>query len=381
VVALADLIALGLIALLAIGGLRRGLVVGVLSLAGLVIGALAGARLAPSLLGESAGRYAPLVALGGAMVLATVCQAGGVLAGRWVRNTVGIGPLRALDNMGGLVLGAISGLALCWALGAVLLYVPGQTELRRYAQESAILSTLNRELPPETVMDALGRVDPFAAFAGPSANVEPPDAAILEDPDVVIAKESVVRVTGLACGLGIEGSGWVAASGIVITNAHVVAGIVRPVVDQQDGRAFEGRVIAFDATNDVAVVHVPGLRALALEIGVAAKGTPAAMLGFPENGSYTATPVRLGRTHPLVGRDAYGRFPTTRQATAIRGSIRNGNSGGPVVDGEGRVVTTVFGERSGSGEPGGYGVPTTYVQQALVAATAGRALSTPCVER
>jgi S1-C subfamily serine protease len=315
------------------------------------------------------------------MVLATVGQAGGVFVGRRVRNIVGIGPLRALDNMGGLVLGVISGLAFCWAIGAVLLYVPGQTELRRYAQESAILSALNSELPPETVMDALSRVDSFAAFAGPSANVDPPDPGILEDPDVAIAKESVVRVTGLACGLGVEGSGWVAAPGLVVTNAHVVAGIVRPVVDQRDGRAFEGRVIAFDATNDVAIVHVPGLRALALEIGVAQKGTAAAMLGFPENGAYTATPVRVGSTHPLVGRDAYGRFPTTRQATAIRGSIRNGNSGGPVVDAAGRVVTTVFGERSGSGDPGGYGVPTTFVQQALVAATAGRPLSTPCVER
>lgn len=380
-VAVADLIALGLIALLAVGGLRRGLVVGVLSLAGLIAGALLGARLAPTLLGESAGRWAPLVALGGAMTLATVGQTAGVLVGRRVRNIVGTGPLRTLDNTGGLVLGAVSGLALCWAVGAVLLYVPGQTELRRYAQESAILSTLNRELPPETVIDALGRIDTFAALAGPSADVDPPDPAILEDPDVVIAKESVVRVTGLACGLGVEGSGWVAAPGLVVTNAHVVAGIVRPTVDQRDGRAFEGRVIAFDATNDVAVVHVPGLRVLALEIGVADKGTAAAMLGFPENGAYTATPVRVGRTHSLVGRDAFGRFPTARQATAIRGAIRNGSSGGPVVDAQGRVVTTVFGERTGPGEPGGYGVPTASVQQALVAATAGRPLSTPCVER
>jgi S1-C subfamily serine protease len=356
-------------------------VVGVLSLAGLIAGALLGARLAPTLLGESAGRWAPLVALGGAMTLAAVGQTAGVLVGRRVRNIVGIGPLRTLDNTGGLLLGVVSGLAVCWAVGAVLLYVPGQTELRRYAQESAILSTLNRELPPETVIDALGRIDQFAAFAGPSANVDPPDPAILEDPDVVIAKESVVRITGLACGLGVEGSGWVAAAGIVVTNAHVVAGIVRPTVDRRDGRAFEGRVIAFDATNDVAVVHVPGLRALALEIGVAEKGTAAAMLGFPENGAYTATPVRVGRTHSLVGRDAFGRFPTARQATAIRGSIRSGSSGGPVVDAQGRVVTTVFGERTGPGEPGGYGVPTASVQQALVAATARRPLSTPCVER
>lgn len=379
--AVADLIALGLITLLAVGGFRRGLVTGVFSLVGLAAGAFVGARLAPALLGDSAGRYAPLVALGGAMVLAAVGQAGGVLCGRWVRRTVGIGPLRALDNVGGLVLGAATGLALCWAIGAVLLYLPGQTELRRYVQESAILSTLNTTLPPERVMSTLGRIDPFASFAGPAADVEPPDPAILADPDVMIAKESVVRVTGVACGLGIEGSGWIAAPGIVVTSAHVVAGIVRPTVDQRDGRAYEGRVIAFDPTNDVAIIRAPRLRGLALDMAAPEKGAAAAMLGFPENGAYSATPVRIGGTHPLIGRDAYGRFPTTRNATAIRGPIRPGNSGGPIVDAEGRVVATAFGARTGPGNEGGYGVPTAYVQQALVAATAAQPLSTACVER
>ena len=111
------------------------------------------------------------------MVLAAVGQACGVLAGRWLRGALSLGPLRALDNAGGLVLGGLTGLALCWAVGAVLLYVPGQTELRRHAQESAILSTLNRELPPERVMGALSRIDSLAAIAGPAANVAAPDPA------------------------------------------------------------------------------------------------------------------------------------------------------------------------------------------------------------
>jgi uncharacterized membrane protein required for colicin V production len=377
----ADLIALAVIVLLAVGGFRRGLVVGVLSLAGLIGGAIVGAKLAPALLGEDAGRYQPLVALGGAMVLATVGQSIGVLGGRWLRRALTLGPLRALDNAGGLIFGAVTGLALCWAVGAVLLYVPGQTELRRYAQESSILSALNEELPPERVMGALARIDALASIAGPAANVDAPDARLLRDSDVVLARESVVRVTGYACGLGVEGSGWVAGPELVVTNAHVVAGIARPVVDQRRGRALVGRVVAFDATNDIAVVHVPQLRLLALEMTDAATGTAGVMLGYPENGPYRAIPVRVGSTRIFVGRDAYNRFPTTRRTTAFRGTIHPGSSGGPVVDDEGRVLTTVFGARTGPGTPGGYGVPNDAVQAALATAADGRSITTTCVGR
>jgi S1-C subfamily serine protease len=376
---IADWIAIGAIALFALGGFRRGLIAGGLSLAGLVVGALIGARLAPALLGDAAARFQPLAALGGALALAAVGQTLGVIGGRTLRRGLVLSPLRALDNVGGLVLGAVTGLALCWAVGAVLLYVPGETGLRRYAQESTILSTLNREIPPEEVMGALSRIDALAAIAGPAANVAAPDPAVLDDPDVVIARESVVRVRGYACGLGIEGSGWVAASGLVVTNAHVVAGVDRPVVDRRGGQAFEGTVVAFDAENDVAVVRVPELRALALELGPAGTGAEAAMLGFPENGPYVATPVRVGRTLSLVGRDAYGGFPTLRRVTAIRGPIRQGNSGGPVVDEHGRVVATVFGGRTGAGRPGGYGVPNELVRKALATSADGRPLTTACV--
>ncbi len=376
-----DLVAIGLIALLALGGFRRGFVTGVLSLAGLVVGAIVGARLAPALLGGSAARYGPLVALVGAMILATFGQACGVIGGRWLRRALTLSPLRALDNVGGLVLGGVTGLALCWAVGAVLLYVPGQTELRRYAQESTILSTLNRELPPETVMGALSRIDSLAAIAGPSANVAAPDPDVLRDPDVTIARESVVRIRGYACGLGIEGSGWAAASGLVVTNAHVVAGVEQLAVDQRDGHALAGRVVAFDAENDVAVLSVPGLRALALELAPDEDpGAAAAMLGYPENGPYRATAVRVGRTLTLVGRDAYGNFPTVRRVTGIRGRIRKGNSGGPVVDDQGRVLTTVFGGRTGIGPAGGYGVPTDAVRRALRNAERGDFIGTACVE-
>ncbi len=376
---LVDVGILALIALLALGGFRRGLVTGVLSLTGLVGGAILGARLAPTLVGESVTRWAALVSLIGALFFAGLGQMAGVFAGRSVRVALGVGPLRAIDNLGGLLLGAVTGLAAAWAIGAALLYLPADTGLRHQAQDSTILSTLHAELPPARLIDTLARIDPFAALGGPAANVDPPDPSIVDDSDVVRAGRSVVRITGYACGLGIEGSGWIAAPGLVVTAAHVVAGIDRPVVDRSDGRAVVGQVVSFDEAADVAIVRAPGLRGAPLEAIDADPGTAGALLGFPGNGPFRATPVRVGRTVELIGRDVYGSFPIRRPVTLIRGAIRSGNSGGPIVDADGRVLTTVFGGRDDSDPEGGYGVSTGKLLDAL--ASTGRPLETACLGR
>ena len=374
-----DLIALALIVLAALSGFRRGLVVGVFSLAGLVLGAYLGARFGPSVIGANQARWLPLVALGGALLLAAVGQAIGAMIGRSLRRgLLVLGPLRLFDNVGGGILGGVMGLVLCWAVGAVLLYVPGQIELRHYAQDSAILSTLNQEFPPKRLIDTLARIDPFATLAGPAADVDPPDSAVLDSAGVSAAALSVVRVIGYACGLGIEGSGWVAAPGLVVTNAHVVAGIDAPRVDRSDGVLLDARVVSFDNVNDVAVLRVTGLAAKPLRLTDAVEGTPGGMLGYPGNGPYTETAVRVGRVVQIIGRDAYGHFPTPRRVTTIRGTIRSGNSGGPVVDAQGRVITTVFAQRAGT--DGGYGVPTAIVRAAIERA-GSESLETPCVDR
>jgi S1-C subfamily serine protease len=186
-----------------------------------------------------------------------------------------------------------------------------------------------------------------------------------------------VRVIGYACGLGIEGSGWVAAPGLVVTNAHVVAGVSAPHVDRNDGVLLDASIVVFDKVNDVAVLRVPALKAKALRLGEAVEGTSAGMLGYPSNGPYTETAVRVGRTVQIVGRDAYGRFPTPRRVTTIRGALRSGNSGGPVVDAQGRVLTTVFAQRAGT--DGGYGVPTEIVR-AAIARAGTKALETSCID-
>ena len=373
----ADWIAVVVITLAAFGGMRRGLVTSVLSLAGLVVGALVGARIAPGLVGDGSA-YVPLVALGGVAAGATIGHTIGNLAGRSARNTLAVlPPLRILDSAAGGFLGLAFGLAICWSVGAVILYLPGQTELRRLAQESAVVSSLTEALPPERAMDALGRIDPFGALGGPSAGVPPPEPAIARDPEVKAARASVVRIRGIACGLGVEGSGWIARKGLVVTNAHVVAGVDTPVVDRRDGRTNDAQIIAFDARNDIAVLRVPGLRGRALELADPERGDAGALLGFPGNGPDRVTPVRLGRTARLGTRDAYGRLQLQRPIVALRGDVRSGNSGGPIVDAEGRVVATVFAQRRGSDD--GYAIPNAQVRGAL--RNVGPPLETSCVGR
>src|SRR5206468_8832959 len=163
------------------------------------------------------------------------------LAGSALRRTLRVTPFAVADTAGGLVLGAVAGLAAIWILGVVALFLPGQHGLRRQAQRSQILQHLNSVVPPAALLDLLARVDPFPSIAGPEAPLEPPTDAVLRDPNVRAAAPSVVRVLGTACGLGIEGSGWVARPGLVVTAAHAVAGekdtVVQPVETRQKLRA------------------------------------------------------------------------------------------------------------------------------------------------
>jgi S1-C subfamily serine protease len=374
---LADWIAVAVIALAAVSGFRRGLLTGALSLAGLIAGALVGARIAPEVVGD-ASPWVPLVARGGAAIGGMLGQISGAFVGRSARGLISIlPPLRWLDSAGGSALGLCTGLAICWVVGATLLYLPGQTEARRLAQESRVVSALTGALPPATVMDAVERIDPFAAIVGPAAGVDPPDPAILDIAAVRAARGSVLRISGYACGLGVEGSGWIVGPGLVVTNAHVVAGIDGPKVDRRDGNGYTARVVSFDADNDVAILRVPGLVGKPLGLADPERGEPAALLGFPGNGPFRATPVRMGRAAKIGTRDAYGRFRIGRTVVALRGNVEPGNSGGPVVNADGNVIATIFGAREGSSD--GYAVPNRQVYNAL--ANVGSPLETACVAR
>jgi trypsin-like peptidase/colicin V production protein len=368
-----DWIIIAFTGLMGVWGYAQGLIVGALSLAGFAGGAFLGSRLGPLLLEEgSQSPYAPLFALIGALLVGGILASGLELLGFHLRQGMGE-QLGVLDGVAGAVLVACIGLGLVWIAGAVALQTPGARELREPIQRSAILQELNEHLPPSgPVLQALARFDPFPEIDGPRPNVRPPDSRIARDPQVQRAGRGVVRVLGTACGLGVQGSGWVARNGVVVTNAHVVAGQDDTTVQVGgEGDRLDTEPIWFDARNDLALLRVPelaGAPRLRMNEGADA-GTSAAILGFPEDGPYDVQPGRVGQTSTVVSQDAYGRGPVRRTITALRGLVRQGNSGGPMVDGNGRVVSTIFAATVSDGGQSGYGIPVPIVQDALESAS------------
>jgi S1-C subfamily serine protease len=352
---------------LGLWGYRQGLIVGALTLVGFAAGAFAGSRLGPLLLAEgSESPYAPLFAalgalLVGALVAVTLEALALSMRARLIRGRA----LSFLDGAGGAVLVAAVALGMAWILGAVALHAPGTGQLRIDVQRSAILRRLNDLLPPSgPVLKALNRVDPAPSIAGPTTPVAPPDAAIADDPDVLDASPSVVRVLGTACGLGVEGSGWVAAPSLVVTNAHVVAGQDDTTVNTAEGASLGAVAVHYDPGNDLAVLRIDApVPALPIAPNPRA-GQSGAVLGYPENGPYALTPARLGDIRTVLSEDSYGRGPFERRLAFLRGRVRSGNSGGPMVDQRGRVLATVFAATT-SGPTGGFAIPNGVVKEAL----------------
>ncbi len=351
----------------AMWGYRQGLIVGVLTLLGFAAGAVAGSRVGPLLLSEGSNSgYAPLFAAVGALLFGAVVAVTVESLALGLRERLVRGPaLHLADGAGGAALIAAVALGLIWIFGAVALHAPGTAQLRGDVQRSLILRRLNDLLPPSgPVINALNRVDPAPSITGPTTPVPPPDPSIAADPEVRAASHSVVRVLGTACGLGVEGSGWFAGPGLVVTNAHVVAGEDDTSVTTIDGASLDATPVHYDPANDLALLRVDA-SVPALEIAAdPRRGTGGAVLGYPENGPYAVSAARIGDTTTVVSEDAYGNGPLQRSISFLRGSVRSGNSGGPLVDSRGRVMATVFAATT-SGPPGGFAVPNDVVRAAL----------------
>jgi S1-C subfamily serine protease len=370
-----DALAIVLVVFAALAGYRKGLIAGALSVAGIVLGAWIGSRIGPEFLkGGQSSPYQPLAALAGAAVGAIVFETLGTLAGSAVRAGGRMRPLQGVDSAGGLVLGALSGLFVVWVLGAVALFVPGEPGLRLAAQRSAVLRHLNDVVPPHDVIGVLARIDPFPTLAGQPPSVAAPDPRLARSGTVLAARTSVLRILGTSCGLGVEGTGWVAAPGLVVTAAHVVAGETDTLVELPDGEGLRGVAAAFDRRNDVAVLRVDGLDAPPLRLVTPHVGDAVAVLGYPGDGPFTATPGRIGPTAVRLTADAYGTGHVLRELTSLRGRVRHGNSGSPAVDADGAVETMVFASLIGA--RGGLGVPTKIVSQAVADAQRGGTVST-----
>jgi S1-C subfamily serine protease len=354
--------------LLALRGYSRGFLVAALSLAGFTLGALIGTRLGPLLLPQGAhSRYAPIFGLAGALLLGGLIASGFEGFGRAARTVLRIPGFRLLDGLLGAVLTACIGLGLSWILGAVVIQASSSEALRHDIQRSAILAELNSVLPPSgPILNALARFDPLPSVAGPEANVPAPTRGVLATPGVKRAVGSVVRILGSACGLGIEGTGWVVGHDLLVTNAHVVAGETDTVVQVGGhGPSLAASPVVFDPHNDIAILRVPGLGLRSLTLaGNPRVGSAAGILGYPLDGPFDEQPGRLGQTQLTSTEDAYGRGPVMREISSLRGLVRPGNSGGPMVDADGQVIATIFAAITDTppAKAGGFAVPNSVVR-------------------
>lgn len=375
---LADGIAIVIVLIAAFGGMRRGLVLSAFSLVGLAAGAYVGSRIAPHVLrGGSTSTWTPVAGLVGAVLGAMLLQFAALLAGSFVRGGLRPAPLRLLDTAGGLLLGIAIGLAIVWVGASVALLSPGETRIRAEVERSAIVKQLDAALPPRTLLNLLARIDPFPSIVGPRPPTLPPSEGVLRDPSIRDATTRVVKVLGTACGVGVEGSGWVAANDLVVTAAHVVAGEENTTI-RIPGQVLPrlADVVVLDVHNDVAVLHVEGLGLNPLPLADPRSGAAVAIIGYPLDGGLRATPGRIGLTATVLTQDALGHGPVARTITAVAGEVEHGDSGGPAVDAAGRVQSSIFAARLGSAS--GYGVPPSIIRADLARAGTQRVDTGAC---
>jgi len=351
-------------------GARTGFLAGVFSLVGVILGASLGSRVAPYLLpeGESPAFVAGITLIS-ILAFAAFGEVVARTAGGALRERLSSPASATLDGLGGAALGLALSLVLVWAVGVFALQTPLLTGLHPAVKESHILQALKERMPSELLTRAVAELDPLPEIQGPEADVSVPNEQIAGDPDVLAAGSRTVRVRSIACDYSIEGSGWVAAPDLIVTNAHVVAGATMTRV-QPGGTGLPRRaeVVLFDDKNDVAILRVDNLGLDPMPLAAPRTSEPAAVLGFPESGPLDIEPARTGATRPVISGDAYNRGPVERTVTSFRAYVRPGNSGGPVVNGDGEVIATVFASRANS-DDSGYGIPSQIIQRRLATAT------------
>ncbi|MGW1004040.1 MarP family serine protease [Streptomyces sp. NPDC002520] len=345
----------------AVVGYRQGFVVGILSVIGFLGGGLVAVYTLPvvwdALTGNAeVGTTAAVVAVVVVIVCASVGQALTTHLGNKLRRHITWSPARALDATGGALVNVVAMLLVAWLIGSALAQTTLPT-LGKEVRNSKVLIGVSEALPGQadtwfkdftSVLAQNGFPQVFSPFSDePIKDVRPPDPALAHSVVPARAKRSIVKVTGTAhsCGKVLEGTGFVFGDRRVMTNAHVVGGVDEPTVQIGGvGRRYDAKVVLYDWRRDIAVLDVPDLKAPALAFSKpdAATGDGAIVAGFPENGSYDVRSARVRGRITANGPDIYHRGTVSRDVYSLYATVRQGNSGGPLLTPDGKVYGVVF---------------------------------------
>ena len=350
-----DLILIAFAVFILVSGWRRGLFVTVFSLVGLIFGAWAGRAALEVINGDSTSTSLSRTAINATVLFAGIGigSAVGGFVGKRLRNIFSWSPIRFMDNFAGAALSLIAWSVVFWLLATTLLAAP-VSSLTNTVSQSKVLNALEQYMPSEirngvesvrVYVSSSGLPDGFAnAFLAPA--VEPPDLTSINAPAVVAALDSVVKVEGTAaeCSTRLTGSGFVIGPDLIITNAHVLAGVDKPTIRiKGKGKAFEGTVIYFDPALDVALIRTKDIPSVALQISdPLVRGDNAVIAGFPGGGPLALIPGRVRSVSESNGTDIYGKEPVIREIYSLSADIQQGDSGAPMFALDGTVAGLVF---------------------------------------
>jgi S1-C subfamily serine protease len=351
-----DLAVLAVAIVAAISGWRSGALGSLLSFVGVVLGLVAGVLLAPHVVDHISGsRTKMFVTIFLILALVVVGEIAGVVLGGAVRGAIRNRTLRIFDSLVGVSLLLVAVLVAAWLLGS-LLTSSDQPHLAAAVRGSKVLAQVDEVAPSwlksvqarlKALLKTPGLPDVLQPFGRtPIVAVDAPDAALAADAVVAATRPSVVKIRGMApgCQKVLEGSGFVVAPNRVMSNAHVVAGS-ESVTVETDGQTYDAFVVSYDPNADISILDVPNLPSppLAFVDTPAATGTDAVVMGYPGGGDFLATPARVREIIELNGPDIYRTTTITREVYTIRGTVRQGNSGGPMINRGGKVLGVVFG--------------------------------------
>jgi S1-C subfamily serine protease len=378
---LVDLVILAAVVFAISSGYRRGLWLSLAQYAGLVLGVVVGATLAPIILRTLHVTGPTSRSLGAIMVL-VVAGAIGSSIGYWVGEPI---RLRVLarpdrgrrDSLLGAGFSAIALLSVSWFLGLSLGRVPSP-ELSQAIQRSVILRTLDAVAPRppgflaqvELIVSGVRFPSAFSGFEPLLPSSQPVPTSV-NTPGIQAAAGETVKVVGYGCGGIVFGSGFPVAPGLILTNAHVVAGTQGTTVRTLDGHTLTARVVLFDPDRDVAILYVPRLAMTPLGTGSGQRGTQGAAIGYPGGGPETVSPAVIDGEVQAEGRDIYGQNLVVRRIWITEAEVKPGNSGGPLVDRAGNVLGVIF--AASTSQPGqAYALTRAEVQPDITAADGRR---------